>query len=1060
MKQGTKSVFARRPRTSGSQNKIKALFEAFAGPPAEFSPAAWLFLNDEMDVSATTEVLRGLSDKGFSTVALAAHSGITVPFASKEYWERLAAIVGAARELSLYVWLTDDYNGPSGTAGGLVLTERPGFSARGISFRTTRRIRDGQQVIGVYSIKGGAISFFGNDPHGKRCLIASVEPMSAPTFAQTAAPWLAGTNRGVLDIMNPDAVRHFMGIVHAGIEKHLKEYLGNTIVGIVTLGPKNRCPLPWTQQLPDLFAKRFGYDLIPNLPCLVADVGEYVRVRVDYYSLIGRLTSHYYREIGRWAREHRLSFSGIIGDRGFIEGISAAQGSPFVPFCSMDIPGTNCHADEDRLFEDRPSALDSFAPRFAASVSRTKKHGRALCSIGEGAGWETGPSSLKRSVDRTAALGANFFFLHGIYCSTRGLRKRDFPPSYDREPYWEDFKIVADYVSRLSVMTSVGDRIADILVLFPQTSLWANTVGTGRLTAGGHEVIERLEEVVGALTGDLRDFDFLFEEEVTEGLAEVGDGAVTIGDARYSLIVIPHATHITPAIDSFITRAKKAGTAVVFVGRFPLVLGEPQSPSHNVDATLLKDAAGLIRHLDQNLGRRLSLSGDNADRFIHQTRSYYGANILFLSYVGDEPFRGRLTLTGVGNPEAWDPQDGRRRVITDFEVLPGQMTFPVRFDPDTSLVYVIHTDYSDTTLGLPYLPERKIGELFFPGRWEIISRDDNIFRIDGFRLIRSSPPVRFPSLRLLFRDARYRLWTKVAIGIVRALAESARRARWIKKKKIGCYSFTSFRRETRLAVLFARLLGLVLAGKGYFRRQELIGDAARYMGIPLLSSAPPEGARYEIEADFVQTHVPKRAYLVWEETDRTFDISVNGRPIGNRGEPFFLWDRANRRADVSDILRWGPNRITVTSHQPPFPAMAPALHRVEPVVIMGDFDVNYDMIIARKTAASHLSWGDKGTGNYSGTVVYRHRFRLPDRYAGKRAVLDLGDVRETARVILNGRDLGVRLWPPYRFDLTGSIVPDENVIEISVSNTAENLLGTPIPSGIVGDPKIEFFEPR
>ena len=73
---------------------------------------------------------------------------------------------------------------------------------------------------------------------------------------------------------------------------------------------------------------------------------------------------------------------------------------------------------------------------------------------------------------------------------------------------------------------------------------------------------------------------------------------------------------------------------------------------------------------------------------------------------------------------------------------------------------------------------------------------------------------------------------------------------------------------------------------------------------------------------------------------------------------------------------------------------------------------------------------EDGIRHYSGTAVYRKTF---DAHAGA-SVLDLGCVRELARVRLNGRDLGVVWAPPFQVDVVGLLKPTDNELEIEVVN--------------------------
>ena len=55
----------------------------------------------------------------------------------------------------------------------------------------------------------------------------------------------------------------------------------------------------------------------------------------------------------------------------------------------------------------------------------------------------------------------------------------------------------------------------------------------------------------------------------------------------------------------------------------------------------------------------------------------------------------------------------------------------------------------------------------------------------------------------------------------------------------------------------------------------------------------------------------------------------------------------------------------------------------------------------------------------------------PTHWAG----VDLGQVRGTAEVEVNGASAGARVWSPYRFDLSGKLKPGQNVIVVRVFNT-------------------------
>ena len=85
---------------------------------------------------------------------------------------------------------------------------------------------------------------------------------------------------------------------------------------------------------------------------------------------------------------------------------------------------------------------------------------------------------------------------------------------------------------------------------------------------------------------------------------------------------------------------------------------------------------------------------------------------------------------------------------------------------------------------------------------------------------------------------------------------------------------------------------------------------------------------------------------------------------------------------------------------------------------------------------------EAGIKYYSGKAVYRKSFAMPDGTftAGKKYFLDLGVVKNLARVRLNGRDLGVAWCFPWRVDVSSAIKTGNNDLEIEVANLWPNRL--------------------
>ncbi len=91
-------------------------------------------------------------------------------------------------------------------------------------------------------------------------------------------------------------------------------------------------------------------------------------------------------------------------------------------------------------------------------------------------------------------------------------------------------------------------------------------------------------------------------------------------------------------------------------------------------------------------------------------------------------------------------------------------------------------------------------------------------------------------------------------------------------------------------------------------------------------------------------------------------------------------------------------------------------------------------LYTRPTAVPLKPWSEFGYGWYSGAGIYERSFDLTAAQAEDEVRLDLGDVRRHAEVFVNNRPVGVRLWPPYEFDLSGHVRSGSNNLRVRVSN--------------------------
>ncbi|RYG48163.1 hypothetical protein EON79_05300 [bacterium] len=182
--------------------------------------------------------------------------------------------------------------------------------------------------------------------------------------------------------------------------------------------------------------------------------------------------------------------------------------------------------------------------------------------------------------------------------------------------------------------------------------------------------------------------------------------------------------------------------------------------------------------------------------------------------------------------------------------------------------------------------------------------------------------------------------------------------------------------------------------------------------------------RLDIEVDGVPKHL--------EGTDPATIALI---PLPTDAEPVA---QLHRRDDGSLFVRaWQLGTYTVGDLRAEVPSL-PA-----PVEMQGVWDLTW------AGAASQLdglvSWSDSKDERlkyFSGTATYRKSLTMTDQMlvAGQRQILDLGRVEVMARVVINGKDLGLLWHAPYRLDVTEALRPGVNTVEIQVTNLWPNRL--------------------
>ena len=182
---------------------------------------------------------------------------------------------------------------------------------------------------------------------------------------------------------------------------------------------------------------------------------------------------------------------------------------------------------------------------------------------------------------------------------------------------------------------------------------------------------------------------------------------------------------------------------------------------------------------------------------------------------------------------------------------------------------------------------------------------------------------------------------------------------------------------------------------------------------------------------------------------RSLEIFVNGQqapPLSQSEwqDPDYLW------VDITALLREGDNEIEIDT----ISLLNPMHGLREPVYLVGDFALRVgrpprpseaggapelrEMMAPPQRKISGF-FTEHGYPHMAGLGRYRQLVNIPERFVGERLILDPGEVEGCMRVIVNGKTVATRIWPPYEVDITPAARGGSNEIIIEVAGTLGNL---------------------
>lgn len=651
--------------------------EVFLSPGKEYRCVPFWAWNGKMEKE---ELLRqiGIFEKmGMGGVLIHSRCGLQTPYLSDEFMELALACADETHRRGMACWLYDEDRWPSGSAGGMATRDRQ-FAQRYLRFAPV----DSKEKRGESSVLL-AHYWIGLNQHGE---LSEYRLLSTEERSDHESLWEASieisqpqnwyNNQPYLDVLNPEAVRHFCRLTHERYAEIMGDRLGKAVPAIFTDEPqfflktnlpwataKTAAMLPFTDTFCQSYEKQYGENLLETLPELFWELpaGRLSVTRYQYHEHVARLFSQAYAStIGKWCREHHILSTGHLMWEDTMELQNRAVGDAMRSYHEFQLPGI------DILFDRR----EFLTAKQAASVVRQDGREGLLCEMYGVTGWDFDFRGHKLQGDWLAAMGVTTRVPHLSWYTMAGPGKRDYPATISEQSPWHtEYPLIENHFARLNTALTRGKCKASIGVIHPMESYWLHYGPQAETEPLRKEMDRNLANLTKWLLLNLLDFDFISESLLPEQ-GGISGRQLQVGQMKYNVILVPGCETLRASTIEWLEKFHQAGGRLIFIGQFPNYMSGVLSKSikqfaaHCTLVDWQEQAILTVLESEREIDVR-SKQHSRPENLLYQLRQDGENCWLFLCHAFPpvrpseaEPEDLYITIRGFWRAEIWDTMTG------------------------------------------------------------------------------------------------------------------------------------------------------------------------------------------------------------------------------------------------------------------------------------------------------------------------------------------------------------------------------------------------------------------
>lgn len=655
----------------------------------------WWWEADSLNKERITWQLEELSSKGVKAVCpiqrspARSHPGSF----SETWWETVAFVHKECQRLGMRLWLYDQVGygqygwlenaaaqvGDTGTSKinfhSFDVDSKEGLSMpiseeNIIEIRAYRiendTARDEQSIQLSKQIKNDSLKWYPTD--GKwRVAITSLTPYQS-------------------FYMNESSTDVFLEQLYGRIENVVGvNAMGKSLIGVFQ---DEHPPTPrdiYTLELSRKFKADHGYDITRAIPALHFDIGERTpKYRIDYFdTYLSIIEKTYWEKIYNWTSERNILTSHDNWGRNNIYSHSVGYIDYFSTQKWFSAPGLDDWGQNS--LENR----NYYDTKIASSIARLYNRPRVWAEVFHSSGWGRTPNQTLSWLSTLYAFGANLYDEHGLYYSLNASTwEHAAGDPHWRQPYWEYYESISDWVTRMSYIMSQGKAVVDVAVHYPVVSVLSDVKEVDRSEIDYNHYMKLSRTIYNKGI----DNDIIDDQSILNGTIE--DGRLKINGCEYQALVFgPERTVRLPILEKALELVKSGGS-VFFYGELPKASVEngrndtevttilknilnistlneslKKDVSHKFDgggfSAFIKDNPVLLSTLvSKNIKKDFISKGED---IYYSHRKIEDIHVYLLQNTESNPIQLDASFRVDGIPELWDPFTGKVENIKSFQ---------------------------------------------------------------------------------------------------------------------------------------------------------------------------------------------------------------------------------------------------------------------------------------------------------------------------------------------------------------------------------------------------------